>query len=250
MATKVEDLLKNLDVSDAMRQWTRLSGDAWSNSMRLGQPMLEAYLRSLSGAAAELGKAYRKSCEIPETECPPYCVCELEWEARGGDTVKGSIDIRNTGEQGSTFNLSADEFRAATDLSTVKPSLAPASFTLQPGDTQRVEVAVQVEESMDPDQTYRTEVKIAGRYEQCVRLVVHVRRKLHPYCKVEHGEIPKRIVAHHWYDHFQCEELCFEPVRQRLQRALATPATTAPAARHATVSERVTAKRKSTRKKS
>ena len=250
MATKVEDLFKNLDVGDAMRQWTRFSSDAWSSSMRLGQPMIEAYLKSLSGAAAELGKAYRKSCDIPETECPPYCVCELEWEAFEGDTVKGTIDIHNSGKQDSAFSLSADEFRAERDLSTVKPTLNPSSFTLKAGESQRVDVAVQLDESMDPNQTYRTEVKIAGRYEQCVRLIVHLRRKLHPNCKVEHGEIPTRIRAHHWYDHFQCEELCFEPVQRRLQREPAKPVASAAAARRATTSKRSAAKQKSTPRKS
>lgn len=249
MATKAEELLKNLDVGDTMRQWTRFTSDAWSSSMRLGQPMIEAYLKSLSGAAAELGRAYRKSCEIPETECPPYCVCELEWEACEGDTVKGTIDIHNTGKEDSAFSLSADEFRAERDLSTVKPVLSPASFTLKAGEFQRVDVAVEVGESMDPNQTYRTEVKVAGRYEQCVCLIVNVRRKLHPYCKVEHGEIPTRIRAHHWYDHFQCEELCFEPVR-RLQREPGKPVGSAAAVKRASTGKQTAARRKIKRGKS
>jgi len=247
-------MIKNLEVSDAMRQWTRFSNDALSSSMRLGQPMIEAYLKSLSSVAAELGKAYRKSCEIPETECPPYCVCELEWEACEGDTVKGTIDIQNTGDQDIPFSLSVDEFRAERDLTSVKAQLNPASFSLTAGEVKRVEVVVNVDESMDPDQTYRAEIKIAGRYEQCVRLVLHVRRRHHPYCEVEHGEIPKRIRAHHWYDHFQCEELCFEPVHRRLQREPVTPVAKAAAAKRVSTAKRAssssgtTAKRKSTRK--
>ncbi len=249
MASKVEDQFKNADVANAMREWTRLSSNVWSNSMRLGQPLIEAYLKSLSGAAAEMGKAYGKSCQIPETECPPYCVCELEWEAFQRDTVKGSIDVYNTGEQASQFSLSGDEFRAASDLSSVKPALNPASFTLQPGESQRVEVSVQVGESMDPDQTYHSEVKIAGRYEQCVRLVVHVRRRLFPNCRVDHGEIPTRIRAHRWYDHFQCEELCFEPVR-RLQREPVKPVAKAAVAKRVASSKQATAKKASASKKS
>jgi hypothetical protein len=244
VAMKVDDLFKNIDVSDAMRQWTRFSSDAWSSSMRLGQPMFEAYLKSLSGAAAELDKAYRKSCEIPETECPPYCVCELEWEAFRGDSIKGTIAISNTGKQVSVFALSASEFRAEQELTSVKAQLSPSSFNLKSGETQRVDVAVHVDESMNPNQTYRAEVKVAGRYEQCVQLVVHVRRKQHPYCIIEHGEIPTRIRAHHWYDHFQCDELCFEPVRHRDQREPVKPAANVAAAKQ------VTAKHKSTRAES
>ena len=238
MATKAEDLFGNLDMRDAMRQWARISNNIWSDSISLGQPVIEAYLKSLSNAAGDLDKAYRKSCEIPETQCPPYCVCELEWDAYEGDVVNGTIDINNTGKQDSQFSLSTDEFRTTNQLTTVKPKLDPVNFVLKTGESKRVKVTFKIESSMAPNQTYRAEVKIAGRYEQCVRLAVNVQRKQQPYCTIEHGEIPKRIVAHHWYDHFQCEELCFEPVRHPTQNE---------PPKRATAATRAAAKRKSKR---
>ena len=245
MANKGEELFTNLDVSEAMRQWTRLYSDTLSRSINLGQPLLEAYLKNLSVAATNFGKAYRRGCEIPETECPPYCVCELEWEACEGDVVQGSIEIHNTGKQDCQFSLSADEFRSGHDLSTVKAKLEPEKFSLKAGEVRRVDVLVQLKDSMNPNQTYRTEIKISGRYEQCVRLIVHVLRKVHPNCKVEHGEIPTRIVAHNWYDHFQCEELCFEPVRPSVTTTVVKRVS---ASKSATGSKRTEAKRKSARK--
>ncbi len=211
-----EDYLKlDTDMRNYMRRWYEFSNDVVSGSMKIGRPVLEAYVQSFTGAMTEFDRTYRKSCQIPETECPPYCVCEMEWEAYEGDTVSGTIEVHNTGKHASLFVLSADSFRSVQENTPVKPQLAPARFLLAPGEMKKVVVTVKVLDALDPNENYQSEVKIAGRYEQCVRLSLFVRKKIEPFCKVEHGEIPTRIVAHHWYDHFQCEELCFEPIPQR-----------------------------------
>lgn len=203
------------DMRDFMLQWIRVSNDAVSKIVKIGQPVLEAYLKSVSGAMTNFDEAYRKSCEIPETECPPHCSCQLDWDACQGETVTGTIDIQNTGKQASQFVLSAANFHGSNENTALKPEINPSSFSLAPGDVKTVTVTVKTADSVAPDESYKTEIKIAGRYEQFVCLSLYVRKKSKPYCEVEHGEIPTRIVAHHWYDHFQCEELCFEPVQHR-----------------------------------
>jgi hypothetical protein len=63
---------------------------------------------------------------------------------------------------------------------------------------------------------YVAEVRIVGAYEQCVRLVLDVAAKgavvdCGPSrCEVAAGDLPVRIRAHRWYDHFQCTEPCTE----------------------------------------
>lgn len=217
MATSAREGYSNLDADmrNYLRRWYDFSNDVVSSSMKIGRPVLAAYVQSYAGAMTEYDRAYRKSCQIPETDCPPYCVCEMEWEAYEGDTVSGTIDVHNAGKQASQFALSADNFRSAQENTPVKAEITPAGFSLAPGETKKVVVTVNLADSLDPNESYQSEIKIAGRYEQCVRLSLAVRKKMEPYCKVEHGEIPTRIVAHHWYDHFQCEELCFEPIQQR-----------------------------------
>ena len=209
------------DMSTAIFRWYRFSKEAMDDVMRISQPLLEVYLKGLSTMMPELknidlrkiNELYRGyDCKIPETECPPYCVCEMEWDACEGGTVTGSIEIKNTGKQSISFNVSADTFRTRTDNSGVAPQLSPANFTLAPGETRVVGITVRAEDNFNPSDTYISQVKVRGRYEQCVRLKLHVRRTASPVCCVEHGEIPRRIVAHNWYDHFQCEELCFQPV--------------------------------------
>jgi len=209
------------DMSAAIFRWYRFSKEAMDDVMKISQPLWEVYLKGLSTMMPELenidlrkiNALYRGyDCNIPETECPPYCVCEMEWDACEGGTVTGSIEIKNTGKQSISFNVSADTFRSHTDNSGVAPQLSPANFTLAPGEARIVGITVKAEDNFNQSDTYISQVKVRGRYEQCVRLKLRVRHTNKPVCSVEHGEIPKRIVAHNWYDHFQCEELCFQPV--------------------------------------
>jgi len=207
----------NADVRTAALRWYQMSNEVMSQAFKIGQPLMDAYIQGLSQAIPELQKAARRSCEIPETECPPSCVCELEWEACEGETVTGVIDIRNTGKQNANFTLRATTFRSGGDDSGKSPQLTPNNFVLAPGEMKTVTIAVQASETFVPNDIYKSEVTVAGRYEQCVCLRLRTRRKNVPHCQIEHGEIPTRLVAHHWYDHFQCEELCFQPVGRMVQ---------------------------------
>lgn len=215
------------DISSAMRQWFRFSEEAVDEMIKMGQPLLEVYLKGLGTIMPALKNLdlknindlyCRKNCEIPETECPPYCVCEMEWDACEGETVTGSIDMKNTGQQTANFSISAATFQSVNDNSGITPQFTPASFVLAPNETKTIGVTIKVESSFDPSVTYTSQAKVRGRYEQCVLLKLRVRRKSTPYCSVEQGEIPKRIVAHNWYDHFQCEELCFQPVGRTFEQ--------------------------------
>lgn len=224
------------ELEDAMNRWTRLTNEVVRDSVRVGRPLMDAYLRSISAftpavlrpssySAAVRPRASR-CCEIPETDCPPRCVCELSWDACQGDVVKGTLDISNTGKQAVNFTLDASDFASDQDDSGVSPTINPESFSLAPGETKKVAVSLQIGNSFDANERYTSEITVRGRYEQCVQLSLYVRRRQTPHCDVDHGEIPKRIVAHHWYDHFQCEELCFEPVSQHTSPTPGTPAAT------------------------
>ena len=205
------------DMRTAALRWYQMSNEVMSQAFKIGQPLMDAYLQGLSQAIPELKKVARRSCEIPETECPPSCVCVLEWEACQGETVTGTVDIRNAGKQNATFTLKATTFRSGGDDSGKSPQLTPNNFVLAPGEMKTVTVAVQASEAFSANEVYESEVTVAGRYEQCVCLRLRTRRKNVPHCQIEHGEIPTRLVAHHWYDHFQCEELCFQPVGRMIQ---------------------------------
>lgn len=215
------------DINTALLRWFRFSNEAIDEAIKISQPMLDVYFKSLGTIMPELknydlksvNDLYRgKNCDIPETGCPPYCVCDMEWDACEGETVTGTIDIINTGQQTASFTITSGTFCANNDNSGITPQFTPASFALAPGETRAVGVIIKAEGSFDPSTTYTSQVKVRGRYEQCVRLKLRVKRKSTPCCSVEHGEIPKHIVAHNWYDHFQCEELCFQPVHRTIDQ--------------------------------
>ena len=232
------------DMRTAVLRWYQMSNEIMSQGLKIGQPLMDAYIQGLTKAIPELKKVARRSCEIPETECPPSCVCELDWEACEGETVTGTVDIRNTGQQSANFTLSATTFRSLGDDSGKSPQLTPNNFVLAPGAIQTVTVVVQASEAFDPNQIYESEVTVAGRYEQCVCLRLRTRRKNVPHCQIEHGEIPTRLVAHHWYDHFQCEELCFQPVRRIVQPEREKPMPVRPAGTATPSKTKVDTKRK------
>lgn len=212
----------------AMSRWSRLANEVVRDSVRIGQPLMDAYFKGISLYTPRgTRQASARCCDIPETACPPRCVCELSWDVSQGDVAQGTLDICNSGKQAISFQLDASDFTSDQGDSGIEPALSPSSFSLAPGATKKVSVSVQVGNGFEANEQYESEIKIRGRYEQCVRLNLYVRRRQTPHCKVEHGEIPRRIVAHHWYDHFQCEELCFEPITQSTGSVPATAKITA-----------------------
>ena len=176
----------------------------------------DAYLRWWSVLLPGSGCA-PGPCTIPETQCPPRCECTLEWDTCEGKPVAGTLDIHNTGHGAAKFTLRAGAFRADCAATEVMPQLEPASFELAPGAHPVVRISVKVNGSFEPGREYQSTVTIAGRYEDCAQLRLRVHRVRTPCCVIDHGEIPRRIRAHNWFDHFQCEQLCFEPAGQLRQ---------------------------------
>lgn len=148
-------------------------------------------------------------CDIPETDCPPHCVCELHWEGSPGETFRATIRVRNTGKVGRTFTI------ASTDLSSPlagKIAVAPGQLQLAPGASADVALAYTVPAgSSAGDAT--AEVLVTGAYEQCVKVTLTVQREATITCEVAQGEPPRRVRTMHWYRHWQCEEPCDPPVR-------------------------------------
>jgi hypothetical protein len=155
-------------------------------------------------------------CAIPETECPPRCVCEVIWEASPGETPVLTVRVTNSSKSPRTFQLHATPFTGAGGTpGTIK--LTPASLTLPAGHAGIVNATFSVPNV--PEGEYLAEIVVAGAYEQCVcmKLRVHCKKTCgdeHCICDVVQGDPPVRIRAHHWYDHFQCTEPCVGSGRQ------------------------------------
>lgn len=198
-------------------EWADLASEAVEAAVKGGRSVLNAYARVLRGLSSTREKPCVPECTIPETECPPYCVCDMAWEAKRGEDLLGTITVTNTGRQARQFTFEATSFQGSAGDSGIKPGLAPASALLESGESVVIRVALHVEDAFETSEEYTSQVKIRGAYEQCVRLKLKVQPRQRPHCDVRQGEIPTRIRAHHWYTHFQCEEPCFEPALQPLQ---------------------------------
>ena len=175
----------------------------YSNLLRRGSRLLDSALptRSLFGT--------EDCCDIPEQDCPPRCVCEIDWEASPGETVQASIKVTNRGSTTRNFSFIPTRLEGASPSPGV-PTVTPSSKTLAPGEVVSVTVSIQIAGVYQPGQTYTGEVLIRGSWEQCVKLRLRVCTSSNCQCEVEQGDPPVRIRAHRWYDHFRCEEPCFD----------------------------------------
>lgn len=155
-------------------------------------------------------------CHIPETECPPRCVCHIRWEAAPGQKQQSTIRVANTGRTARTFHFSAGPFQGPGNPAGFL-SVTPASASLQPGQSTVVTAAFTPTSAFQVGETYESEMVIRGAYEQCVCFSLTVVSEHHAHCEVEQADPPLHIKAHHWYDHFQCVEACFSQHRREAE---------------------------------
>jgi hypothetical protein len=151
-------------------------------------------------------------CDIPETECPPRCVCTINWVACRGERRQHAIRVTNTSKQDVTFRLKATSLiglDGGSDLIVLQPN----QLVLKSGESGLSTASITVPDNA-PTGEYHAEILVQGQYEQCVRVNLSVGASKNCVCEVAQGDIPVRIRAHHWYDHFQCVEPCFDPIHR------------------------------------
>ncbi len=175
-------------------------------------------LISTSLQKIEILRPPKQCCEIPETECPPRCVCDIRWKSCPGGTVKGVIKVTNTGSATRNFTFNATPFSGPGNPKAAI-QVSPSSASLPPGAFVNVAVTFTVTEDFHSGGQYTAEFQVYGAYEQCVRLTLDIEPATGKECPREHcevraGDLPVRIRAHQWYDHFQCTEPCVELLRQ------------------------------------
>lgn len=165
----------------------------------------------------EIQRPRRNCCEIPETECPPRCVCEIRWRACPGGVLQAHIHIINTGTQTRNFTFVTTPFSGPGNPAT-KVEISSSGATLAPNASVDITAVLTVASDFQPGGRYDAELQIYGAYEQCVRMTLDVAPPIGKECAVERcevraGDLPVRIRAHQWYHHFQCVEPCVELLR-------------------------------------
>jgi hypothetical protein len=154
-------------------------------------------------------------CKIPETACPPRCVCSMTLAAMTAQTVVAGIRVVNQAHETRTFELAATPF--FNGVVKAEFTFSPVSLTLSPGTSGFATGSLKIPADFGKG-TYEAEITVTGAYEQCVKVELEVGCDDHrsATCEVIECERYERIRAHHWYDHFQCMEECGPPpVRRR-----------------------------------
>lgn len=150
-------------------------------------------------------------CDIPETHCPPPCVCRIHWTGCPGDSFRYQIQVTNTAKVDQEFTLTPVPFPCTEEVVTVTPD----NKNLGPDESLKAIASFTIPDTFASfaGSRYRTRITVAGKYQQYIQVCLTVRPQQACSCHIEQGEIPKRIRARHWYHHFQCEEDCFPPGR-------------------------------------
>ncbi len=196
-----------------------LQGSAGVGQQLLGsaveawQPVLSAWWRLVSEALQPRGG----HCAVPETGCPPSCVGRLELRASRKEPAVGMVKVTNTDRVARNFTFEAESFHGPSGDTGVKAAVEPAAAPLAPDQSVVVKVVVPPDAAFEPGTAYQGRLLVRGAYEQCVCLELQICTRTTPSCEVAQGPIPRRVRAHHWYDHFQCEEPCFEPTPERVR---------------------------------
>ena len=115
-----------------------------SMSVKTARDFLEGAGELITAALPkiELPGPSKPCCQIPETECPPRCVCDVHWKSCPGGTVQAHVKVINIGSATRNFTFIATPFsgpgnpKATIQISPASASLAPhasvdviASFT-------------------------------------------------------------------------------------------------------------------------
>ena len=146
-------------------------------------------------------------CEVPTQDCPPRCVAEICWQPCPGETVRATVNVKNTSSVSRSFSFTAGE------LGPAKVQLEPGSAQLAPGQSVALQVTVSPD-GLKPGETYTSEILVRGAYEQCVKLKLRQETPAAaPQVDVEQGEVPEHISELKWYRHWQCVEPCAAPTR-------------------------------------
>lgn len=152
---------------------------------------------------------HKMCCSIPEKHCPSPYACRINWSGCPGDTLHYQIQLTNTAKIKRDFSLIPVEFPCTDDVIKVTPD----KKSLLPEQSLKATASFTIPESFGGG-IYRTRIKVVGTYAQYILVCLDVHAHENCCCEIEQGEIPKRIKAHYWYHHFQCEEPCFDAVQR------------------------------------
>jgi len=204
----------NLQMAQSAAQMFTPVMSAW---MSWYQSLLPPQLSDLSKSTSDALLSMTRSavCDIPSTECPPRCACDIEWKANPGETRKSVVKIKNTSKDTIQYTFVGKPFKNCGKTLDLIPEVSPQSVTAAPGEVVSVTIGVTIGEQFQSGVAYEAEVLVLGKYERCVKILLNVACDCDDACAFDQGDIPYRVRPDSWYKHFQCSEPCFDAIPQR-----------------------------------
>lgn len=131
----------------------------------------------------------------------------IDWKIDRGVVPEAQVALRNAGNAAQNFRIEATPW-LGPDGAAASLAISTHTIDLGPAESTMIDLRMLNTQALRPGQEYQCELVVRGFHEQrlAVRCMVH--QDPNGYVEVSQGELPTRIRAHHWYDHFQCTEPC------------------------------------------
>lgn len=129
------------------------------------------------------------------------------WTIDRGVQAEGAVTVHNMGGSAQIFTFEPSPWVGA-GASGASVAISPLSLSLGAGQSGVVRLTLENSVSFQPRQAYHSTLLIHGYHEHPLALHCDVKADASDHGELEQGEIPTRVRAHHWYDHFQCTEPC------------------------------------------
>ncbi len=147
------------------------------------------------------------NCCPPEHDCPPHCILELVRHATAGERIIVPFAIKNTCGGAKRYRVGIRELKSLDgNLAPAQPVLNKKLVTLQPSETEVVEMTLDLAE-FSGGITYNAEIVVREKeinQNICFSLVVDGNRSV----PVARPLDEKKYHLHwqSWQSHFYCEE--------------------------------------------
>lgn len=141
---------------------------------------------------------------------PHICKEAIDWKIERHVVPEGAISVHNAGRSVQSFQFEPQAL-VGLAVGAARLEVWPDALQLGGGQSGVARIKLQGSADLSPGQSYLGAVRVLGYYEQSIETRTFVEPDPAGHLEVEQGEAPTRIRAHHWYDHFQCTDLCQLP---------------------------------------
>jgi hypothetical protein len=167
-------------------------------SQVLADVSVSADLEPSGGVVAWAGKG-----AADERLAPPAIV----WEIERGVTPLAHLSLANESKERRVFQLSITPL-VGVNAEAAELALSATRIELEPRGHAVLRVQLKDTLALGPSQRYHAALLVDGGKAPRIPITCTIKPDPAAYVEVSQGDLPMRLRAHHWYDHFQCSLPC------------------------------------------